>query len=130
MNNSKFLGKVIGIYLIIVSVMLFTNMQGNIDLINSLMTNAPLMFITGFITLILGLLLVVSHNVWQWNWRVIITLIGWMVLLKGLTILFFPRAIDETTTLFVQNLTVAYSFLGLDFIIGIVLVYFGFIAET
>ena len=42
--------------------------------------------------LIIGLLIVIEHNVWMGAWPVVVTLIGWIILLKGLMRLFFPEA--------------------------------------
>lgn len=70
MDISKFLSKVIGIYLIVVAIAMFVNTHQFMIDVNSLINDAPLMFVTGFFTLILGLLMVVSHNVWQGNWRI------------------------------------------------------------
>jgi hypothetical protein len=39
---------------------------------------------TGYITLLLGLATVASHNLWVKDWRITITLIGWITLLKGI----------------------------------------------
>lgn len=36
-----------------------------------------------FITLILGLINITIHNVWTWDFRLVITLFGWFALLKG-----------------------------------------------
>lgn len=130
MEISKFLGKVLGIYLIIVSLALLVNMEQFASNVNGLLSNSPLMFTTGFFTVILGVLMVVAHNIWQWNWRVIITIIGWIALLKGLSILFYPAWINQTSTLFIQNTTVAYIAGAIDLVLGLVLCYFGFRKET
>lgn len=84
------------------------------------------MFVTGFITLILGILMVVGHNIWQWNWRLIITIFAWLVLLKGASIILYPKFIDKTTILFMLNLDFAYVLVGFEFILGLLLCYFGF----
>ena len=56
----------------------------------SFLENLALTWICGVITLILGLLVVVEHNIWSRDWRIIITLIGWVTLAKGLFLLVFP----------------------------------------
>lgn len=126
MDISKFLSKVLGLYLIIISIVMLINMQQFASYISSLISDAPLIFVTGFFTLILGLLMVVSHNVWQWNWRVIITIISWIVLLKGISILFFPQFMNKISILFIQNMSFAYIAPCFDFAIGVLLSYFGF----
>lgn len=126
MDISKFLAKVIGIYLIIVSIAFFINMGNMINVLKDLINDVPLMFVTGFFTLILGILMVVSHNIWQLNWRVIITIISWLTFLKGASIILYPYIIDKITFLFIQNGTFAYISIGFDFVIGILLSYCGF----
>lgn len=126
MDVSKFLAKVIGIYLVIVTLMMLTNMSQFLSNVNSLVNDAPLMFVTGFFTLILGILVVVSHNIWQWNWRVIITIFAWLALIKGAVMLVYPQLIDSVSYSFIQNTTIAYVTACVDLVLGLVLCYFGF----
>ena len=126
MDKSKFLSKVLGIYLIIVSLAMFLNLEQFTIYVQDLLKNAPLMLVLGLWTLILGLLMVVSHNIWQWNWRLLITLISWVVLLKGASIIFYPHYIDRATFLLMQNINIAYSAAGFELLLGILLCYLGF----
>jgi hypothetical protein len=41
--------------------------------------------------LIVGTLVVVSHTVWEADWRVIVTLIGWLAFIKGIVRVVFPK---------------------------------------
>ncbi len=126
MDVSKFLSKVIGLYFIIITTAMFVNMPQFINNVEQLIHDAPLMFVTGFFTLILGLLMVVAHSVWQWNWRVMVTLIAWITLIKGSTILFFPQLMDTTTMVFLRSASIQYMAAGFDFILGVLFCYFGF----
>lgn len=126
MDVSRFLGKVIGIYLFIISLAMLTRFHQFSDMMNELANNNSAMFVTGFFTLILGILLVVSHNIWQWNWRVLITLVAWISLAKGIAIIFYPPWINASADLFLHNLTFAYFAIGLDFVLGLFLMYCGY----
>lgn len=44
-------------------------------------------------TLPLGLIVVLAHNIWVWGIPVIVTLIGWAMIVKSLLYLFIPRAL-------------------------------------
>lgn len=46
-----------------------------------------------YIFLPLGLFVVFAHNVWELNSSVVVTLLGWVVVLKCLSILFYPKAV-------------------------------------
>jgi hypothetical protein len=39
---------------------------------------------------IIGLLIVVSHNIWVKDYRVVITIFGWLSLVKGIAYMAFP----------------------------------------
>jgi len=126
MDVSKFLAKVMGIYFIIVSVAMLVNMQQFKIYISNLINDPSQMFVAGFFTLILGILVVVAHNIWQWNWKVIITIVGWIGILKGTSLIFYPQFLDKLTILFLQNQNTAYIAASIDLIFGILLCYFGF----
>jgi len=50
---------------------------------------------TGYITLLMGLVTVILHNVWVADWRVAITILGWSTLIKGITKVGFPEQIHK-----------------------------------
>ncbi|MCL9684841.1 hypothetical protein [Legionella maioricensis] len=126
MDTSKFLSKVLGLYLLIIGVAMFVDMHQFTRYVYKLVNDAPLMFVTGFFTLILGLLMVVSHNVWELHWRLIITIIAWLTLFKGASIIFFPEFIDHLSLSFVHHLNFAYASASFDFLLGALLTYLGF----
>ena len=50
---------------------------------------------TGYITLLMGLVTVILHNVWTLDWRVAITILGWSTLIKGISKIGFPEMIHK-----------------------------------
>ena len=50
---------------------------------------------TGYITLLMGLVTVILHNVWVADWRVAITILGWSTVIKGITKIGFPEHIHK-----------------------------------
>lgn len=50
---------------------------------------------TGYITLLMGLVTVILHNVWVWDWPVVITVLGWSTLIKGIMKIGFPEQIHK-----------------------------------
>lgn len=55
---------------------------------------------TGYITFLLGLITVTLHNFWVVDWRVAITILGWMTLLKGIEKIVFPDRVNKIAQLF------------------------------
>ncbi len=43
----------------------------------------------------LGLAVVLGHNVWVWGLPVVVTLAGWLMLLKSVVYVLFPRALPR-----------------------------------
>jgi len=52
--------------------------------------NAGLTYLAGFVTVIIGLLIVHYHNIWAKNWTVLVTFLGWLALLKGILLIACP----------------------------------------
>jgi hypothetical protein len=55
---------------------------------------------TGYITFLLGLITVTLHNIWIADWRVAITILGWMTLLKGIEKIGFPDRVNKKAQMF------------------------------
>lgn len=91
MELTIFLAKLIGWYFVILGLFLVVRRQTLKTAITDLISDSALMMLIASVTLILGLLLVLSHNVWVMGWPVIVTIIAWLVLLGGLLRLFAPE---------------------------------------
>ena len=55
---------------------------------------------TGYITLLMGLVTVILHNVWVFDWRVTITILGWSTVIKGIMKVGFPEQIHKQAQIF------------------------------
>lgn len=89
--TSLFLAKVMGLFMLIVSLTLLINFHTFPKRVKELTKNTLLVFISGFPALLLGLLIVLTHNVWENDPRVIITLLGWLILIKGILRISMPE---------------------------------------
>jgi hypothetical protein len=47
------------------------------------------------LTLVAGLAIVNAHNLWVTDWRVIITVLGWLAIIRGVVAILFPVKIHE-----------------------------------
>jgi len=57
------------------------------------MKNTPSAFyLIGAINLFLGLIVINEYNVWDYSHGILVTLLGWVMILRGLVCLFFPQA--------------------------------------
>ena len=95
MELSLFLAKVIGLYLLIIGLGMLINRKEFEPLIRQVVKDKLLIFLSGTMALLLGLLVVLSHNVWTPDWRGLITLLGWLTLLKGLMRVLLPSVAEQ-----------------------------------
>ncbi|MEN8185866.1 MAG: hypothetical protein ABFR05_01920 [Bacteroidota bacterium] len=49
------------------------------------------MIMSSFLAITIGLLNIIAHNIWEPDWRVMITLFGWFALSKGIVRFAFPQ---------------------------------------
>ena len=88
-NISFFLAKFWGWYLIVFFTILSFNPKRIVQILKDLQDQKFVILIS-FIAITVGLLNVLTHNVWEPDWRLIITLIGWISLFIGLVLFIFP----------------------------------------
>jgi len=66
--------------------------------------NSALAYLTGLITFVAGLAIVLFHNLWVWDWRLIVTLFGWNALLKGAWLVIYPGSASKIANKFAKNM--------------------------
>ncbi len=112
-NISIFLAKFWGWYLIIFFLILSLHPE-RIKQIFEDLKDHKFVILASFMAIIIGLLNILVHNIWVTDWRLIITLFGWIALSKGLFLFIFPsRTIHWMTVINVKFLQVLYMILFL-----------------
>jgi hypothetical protein len=87
-----FLAKLIGLMFLVFSLLMAMNKRAMLTTINELLRSRGLMLIGGSFNLAAGLAIVLGHNVWSGGMlAVVVTLIGWLVTLRGFVWLFTPQ---------------------------------------
>ena len=79
---------------------------------------------TGYITLLMGLVTVILHNIWVANWKIVITILGWSTLIKGIGKVGFPEQIHKQAQRFRKKQFISAFFL---IILGAWLLWMSFI---
>jgi hypothetical protein len=127
-----FLSKLIGLYCIVVGLAMAAHKRATLETVSALLRYAPLLYLVGIIALGIGLAMVLGHNVWKGGaLPVVVTLIGWLSLLKGLHYLFLPS--DAAVRFFLCVLhygQLFYLYVAIDILIGVYLTYAGFRAKA
>ena len=90
-----FLSRLIGLYCIVFALSMMTRRQATVETVTVLLQNPSMTLILGVITLAAGLAMVLAHNIWSGGALVVVvTLLGWMALIKSLFFLFLPPEME------------------------------------
>lgn len=115
-ETSIFLAKFWGWYLIIFFLILSFNPKRIVQVIKDL-EDQKFVIVISFAAIVIGLLNILFHNIWEDDWRLLITLIGWLALFIGLSLFIFPKRtvlyLDYLNIKFVQVIYMLLFFIGL-----------------
>jgi hypothetical protein len=89
-ERTIFLSKLIGVYCIIVGVTMALNKTATVQTVTALVNDAPLLYVFGLTVTAAGLAIVIAHNRWSSLAAVLVSIVGWGALIKGLLLLFLP----------------------------------------
>lgn len=118
MDTSLFLFKFWGWYCVIFFFILCFNPKRIKQIIEDIQDEKFTILIS-FLAIIIGLLNILFHNVWEANIRLVVTLFGWLALLKGIMLLTFPRT--TTTGITKMNIKFVQAMYFFVFLIGVLL---------
>ena len=91
MELSHFLAQLFGLYMLIVAAISTMRREQFDNAVRDLFSSSGMLLIAGATSLFFGLAIVIAHPYWHANWRVVITLLGYLAILKGIMRLAFPE---------------------------------------
>ena len=123
-----FLARSIGLFTVLLVVAFLTRGSA---IIETTIADRPVMLVYAITGLAMGIAMVLGHNVWSGGaLPVVVTLVGWLILAKGLLLLFLaPEAVSG---MFEQMRYAEHHYLLLApaLVIGLYLTWAGFTAPT
>lgn len=130
MDASIFLAKAIGFIYIVVAIMLFSKQKKVKVIVKEVCSDPAMLFMTGMISLVLGTLIVLFHNIWVWDWRLLITLIGWLAIVRGIVRTLFPHIAVKIMNKMIKKKDKYQAAAVIILVVGVVLSYYGFIVGS
>lgn len=91
METTRFIAEAFGLYFFIAGLAMIINNRRYMSIFTEVEASPALVIISGVFALIIGIVIVLSHNVWVWDWPVMVTLAGWLAFLKGAALLLMPQ---------------------------------------
>jgi hypothetical protein len=98
MTTSRYIARLMGPVLLIIGIGMIMGMltegEGYSSLLKEFIGSRALIFVTGGLALLAGLAVVNAHNLWVPDWRVIVTVLGWLLIVRGISNLVFPAVVQ------------------------------------
>ena len=91
MTTSIFLAKAISLYFVIMGLGLLIRKDHFQEIVKVFFARKGVMFLGGWLALLVGILMVAAHPYFTADWRSWVTAIGYLALLEGITYLIYNR---------------------------------------
>jgi hypothetical protein len=125
METSILIAKIIGIIYLSFGLGILINTKLYQKLLEQLLIDPSIRILGSVMAIIIGILILEYHNVWEANWTLVISIIGWAALIKGILLLSFPKFIVIVKPLFKNEKTLRILAIFV-FIFGLIFTYLGF----
>lgn len=127
MDSSILLARLWGPFIVLVGAALLLNKNIFLQIEKDFFKNSALIYLAGLITFVSGLAAVIFHNIWAADWRVIITVLGWMTLIKGAWLVAMPGTVVKLAETFIKNIKLVLIPWAVMIVIGIFLIVKGYL---
>lgn len=126
MNPTIFLAQAFGLYFTIMAIALLVQRKDYLRIVRHMVRDDALMLTSGVFTLMIGIILILVHNVWEGPWQVVlVTIVAWLTFAKGVIRVLFPHHLRSIIKTFENpsNYMVASA---ATLVMGLILLQFGF----
>ena len=126
MQTSVFLARLIGPVMLVVGIAIFLNQRAFRDMAEEFLASRALLFLSGLLIMPMGAAIVLTHNVWTADWRVLITLFGWLNAIGGAVRLLAPDWIMRTGVVMLRRPGFVTIAAAIWVVLGLLFCMFGF----
>jgi len=96
--HSKLIARLMGPVLFVMGLGMALGLWLSPDIFNGVMRdfmgNLAIIWLVGILMLVAGIAIINTHNLWIGDWRVIITLLGWLAIIVGVLRLLLPGKVQ------------------------------------
>jgi len=103
MDTTVFLAQFWGWVMVITAVVYLMRGRSFLNEFFKMRKDKGFVFLLGWMLFFLGLVTVILHNVWVFDWRIIITLSGWAAIIQGIARVGFPKITQKVITAVLKN---------------------------
>jgi len=99
---TRFCARAIGLIMLIIGAIVIARFNELTLLMPAILQDGPLAFVTGIFTLICGALLFAGHHHWNSATAIVISLLGLLTIVRGVTLMLAPAFLTEYALQFVN----------------------------
>lgn len=125
MELSLFLAKLLGLYFLLVAILLAFRKEQFQGIVKSMLESEGLIAFAGALSLLFGLAILISHPIWEFNWRGVITILGVISIFQGIFRLGFTSYAQKMFSTFPFH-KYHWALCLFMAVLGVYLTYFGF----
>jgi hypothetical protein len=129
MQTSRFLARLVGPFLVAIGLGLLVNADIYQQMAGQFLQSLALIYVSGLLALVAGLAIVNTHNVWAADWRVIITILGWLGIIGGTLRIVFPQFVEQVGTTMLAHRGYIISAWIVLLVLGLWLMYVGYMEK-
>src|SRR3989344_1051542 len=97
MEITTLTAQILGIYLVVSGLFIIIRGKSISHLLKDFFDHPAIVYLTGVILIFLSSIYLLQYSAWNSIGRSLTTLFVWIVMLKGLSYLFFPQTLSEIT---------------------------------
>ena len=130
MTTSKYIARLMGPVLLLVGIGMALGLmhegESYSSLIKEFISSRALIFVTGVLALVAGLAIVNAHNLWVPDWRVIVTVLGWVLVVRGVVNLLLPVWAQSLGDRMAASAAGSVTGAAISFVLGAILCIMGY----
>jgi hypothetical protein len=130
-NRTIYLSRLMGLLVFVVVLSMLVDKPKAMGTIGALVADRSALTIMGAIGTGAGLAIVLGHQVWSGGiLPVVVTVLGWVILVRGIVLLFLPAAATAQLVEWFRFDQYFYVYLGFSAVLGLYLAIHGFLAPA
>jgi hypothetical protein len=129
MTLTAYVAQLLGVYLVLSGVLMIVREQAMMLLVPKFVDSPPFLYFLGSLRVLIGLAIVLAHNMWIGTLGTVIYVVGWLTILRGIAMLVLPVETEWKILAVFSRGNVWYTTAIVAIVLGGWLAYAGFAAS-
>ena len=129
MTLTAYVAQLLGVYLVLSGVLMIVREQTMMLLVPKFVDTPPFLYFLGSLRVLIGLAIVLAHNMWIGTLGTVIYVVGWLTILRGIAMLVLPVETERKILAAFSRGNVWYTTAIVAIVLGGWLAYAGFTAS-